>query len=142
MTCLNLGQLTRLYAVDDTAERWTLIVLYMKNTLNFLSIQKRTVQSLRTNYKHKCFKQTMFSFKYSFFFFNWHLLTFAFCRNNINPVQFQIIITLTHRRLKHIFVAFVDLKLKCLNYTFSSLTLTKSYSRYCLKLQFITVMIE
>ena len=35
MTCLNLGQLTRLYAVDDNAERWTLIVLYMKNAVNF-----------------------------------------------------------------------------------------------------------
>lgn len=64
-------------------------------------------------------------------------------------MQFQVITTLTHQRLKQVFVVFVDLKLKCLNSTFSSLSLssfycslTKNYSHYCLKLQFITVMIE
>lgn len=35
MTCLNLGQLSRLQAADDTAESWALILLHMKNAQNF-----------------------------------------------------------------------------------------------------------
>lgn len=147
MTCLNWGQLTRFYAVDDPAERWTLIVLYMKNVLNFHQHPKEQFKAYKEIININASNRQCFL--WNILFFNQDLLTFAFSKKNNNPVlQFQIITTLTHQ-IQTVFCSIYRLEIKMfkLYILFTSteqflLLIDQIYSCYCLKLQFIIVVFK